>query len=152
MKRLIGLLICSLLTLALAAGSSTSEEPSASYESAQALVDAQDFEAAVTELKNLVANDPDNPDSHNLLAYSLRNLGEFETALSHYESALELDPTHVGALEYLGELYLKLGDVEMAQAQLETLATVETCAGECEEYGMLAEAIEAYTTTGEVGW
>ena len=152
MKRILIVIASLALSLAFAAGSSSSEETSASYDSAKALVDSQDFEAAVSELETLIAEDDSNPDLYNLLAYSLRNLGNYETALTHYETALELDPTHVGAHEYLGELYLKLGDIEMAEAQLETLSTIETCAGECDEYATLSEAIEAFNTTGEVNW
>lgn len=151
MKRI--LIVASLaLSLAFAAGTQSSEETSASYDSAKSLVDSQDFETAVSELETLIAEDDSNPDLYNLLAYSLRNLGDYETALTHYQTAHELDPTHVGAHEYLGELYLKLGDIEMAEAQLETLSTIETCAGECEEYTQLSEAIEAFNTTGEVNW
>lgn len=154
MKRLLTVLMALILTLAFAAGTESSEESetSASYDSAKTLVESQDFEAAVTELETLLGEDESNPDVHNLLAYSLRNLGDYETAMTHYQTALELDPNHVGAHEYLGELYLKLGDIEMAEAQLETLATIETCAGECEEYTTLANAIEAFNTTGEVNW
>ena len=117
-----------------------------------ALIDNENFPEAVTMLKGLVAEDDTNPDYYNLLAYSLRNLEQYDSALEHYQRALFLDPEHVGALEYLGELYLQTDKLELAQAQLKELETVETCLAACSEYEELADAIEAYKTTGETSW
>lgn len=154
MKSMLGLLLVGLLGVGFAAGSTeTSEETSlAGLESVQALIDAGDFEAAMTDLKALIAEDDTNADYYNLLAYSQRNVGELMAALQNYEAALALAPEHLGATEYLGELYLKMGDVAMAEAQLEHLMTIEACAGVCTEYETLAAAIENYGVTGEASY
>lgn len=142
MKYLQTLLLALLLAFALAEGSTTTEEPSLTYNDAQALIDVENYQGAIDVLTPLAEAEPENPDVFNLLGYSHRKLGMYDEALGYYMTALELDPMHLGANEYLGELYLETDQPELAEERLTVLQ--EACPDGCEELEELEAALAAY--------
>jgi Flp pilus assembly protein TadD len=105
---------------------------------ARALIKAEDWAAAIKELKRLEIKGL-NADVLNLLAFSQRKSGDFETAYKNYQRALKIDPNHKSAREYLGELYIQTGRIEEARAQLDILKRL--CPEGCEEREDLEEAL-----------
>ena len=108
--------------------------------SVRAKIKAQNYAAALTELRDL-AEDVQQADVYNLLGFTLRKTGDFKTSLTYYTKALELKPDHKAAREYLGELYAETGNIEKAKEQLAVLAKL--CPGGCEEREDLQKAINA---------
>ena len=108
--------------------------------SVRAKIKAQDYAAALAELRDL-AEDTQQADVYNLLGFTLRKTGDFKTSLTYYTKALELQPDHKAAREYLGELYVQTGNIEKANEQLAILAKL--CPGGCEEREDLQQAISA---------
>src|SRR6201990_1123254 len=108
--------------------------------SVRAKIKAQDYAAALAELRD-IAEDTQQADVYNLLGFALRKTGDFKTSLTYYTKALELQPDHKAAREYLGELYVETGDMAKAHEQLATL--VKLCPRGCEEREDLQKAINA---------
>jgi cytochrome c-type biogenesis protein CcmH/NrfG len=108
--------------------------------SVRAKIKAQDYAAALAELRDL-AEDTQQADVYNLLGFTLRKTGDFKTSLTYYTKALELEPEHKAAREYLGELYVETGNIAKAKEQLDVLARL--CPGGCEEREDLERAINA---------
>lgn len=121
-------------------GTSSSEASGPSLADARQLIKRENWKAAISTLKTIVAADSHNADALNLLGYSLRKSGDMANALGFYEKALKVNPRHKGAHEYLGELYVETGHMDKAKAEL---ATLEQLCGNtsCEEYEDLAKAI-----------
>jgi tetratricopeptide (TPR) repeat protein len=108
--------------------------------SVRAKIKAKDYNAALTELRDL-AEDVQQADVYNLLGFTLRKTGDYKTSLTYYTKALELQPDHKAAREYLGELYVETGNMDKAKEQLAILAKL--CPGGCEEREDLQKAIGA---------
>ena len=108
----------------------------------QKLIDAENYEMAISELEKALIESSDDADLLNLLAYSQRKLMRFDEAMVNYQKALQIDPEHRGANEYLGELYLQLGQLDKALERLKVLD--DDCYFGCEEFDELEEAIEIY--------
>lgn len=108
--------------------------------SVRAKIKAKDYNAALTELRDL-AEDVQQADVYNLLGFTLRKTGDFKTSLTYYTKALELQPDHKAAREYLGELYVETGNLDKAKEQLAILTKL--CPGGCEEREDLQKAIGA---------
>jgi cytochrome c-type biogenesis protein CcmH/NrfG len=106
--------------------------------SVRAKIKAQDYKAALAELRDL-AEDTQNADVYNLLGFTLRKTGDYTTSLSYYSKALDLQPDHKAAREYLGELYVETGHMDKAKEQLATLTKL--CPAGCEEREDLEKAI-----------
>ena len=111
--------------------------------SVRAKIKAQDYAAALTELRDL-AEDVQQADVYNLLGFTLRKTGDYKTALTYYTKALELKPDHKAAREYLGELYVETGDMAKAREQLASLT--QLCPAGCEERADLQRAIDTKAT------
>ena len=108
--------------------------------SVRAKIKAQDYKAALAELRDL-AEDTQNADVYNLLGFTLRKTGDYTTSLSYYTKALDLQPDHKAAREYLGELFVETGRVDKAKEQLAVLAKL--CPAGCDEREDLEKAIAA---------
>ncbi len=121
---------------ALAAGSDT-----ATFSDALDLVESGDYGEALILLEDLNRQEPDNPDTLNMLGYASRLIGRLDDAFTWYDMALSIDPLHRGANEYLGELLLETGDIARARERLAALETA--CPDGCEERDELALAIAA---------
>lgn len=74
-----------------------------------------------------------------MIGYSKRKMGNYDEGLAYYRKALALDPENVNTHEYLGEAYVEKGKLDLAQAELEKVASV--CGTTCEQYHDLANAI-----------
>ena len=107
----------------------------------QALIEKQDWRAAVEVLDNYTHAHPGSADGFNLLGYSYRHLKRYEDALAAYGKALALDPSHRGAHEYMGEAYIELGQLDKAREHLDALDRL--CFFSCDEYRDLKKAYEA---------
>jgi cytochrome c-type biogenesis protein CcmH/NrfG len=108
--------------------------------SVRAKIKAQDYKAALAELRDL-AEDTQNADVYNLLGFTLRKTGDYTTSRSYYTKALDLQPDHKAAREYLGELFVETGRVDKAKEQLAVLAKL--CPAGCDEREDLEKAIAA---------
>lgn len=108
---------------------------------AQALIANENWTAALPVLKRIVADQPNDPDALNLLAYVLRHTGDHRNAEGFYLKALGIAPQHLGANEYLGELYVLTGALDKAKERLAVIESI--CGTTCEEYLELKAAIDA---------
>lgn len=143
LKRLqLALIISVLALMPVFADGGDSSDPGSSLAPFQKLIEDQQFQKAISGLEAALADDPDDADLLNLIAYSHRKLERFETALDFYQKALTIEPKHRGANEYLGELYLQMGQPDKAEQRLKVLD--KACFFGCEEYDELKQAIEAY--------
>ncbi len=106
--------------------------------SVRAKIKAQDYTAALAELRDL-AEDNQNADVYNLLGFTLRKTGDYTTSLSYYTKALDLQPDHKAAREYLGELFVETGHIDKAKEQLAVLTKL--CPAGCDERSDLEKAI-----------
>jgi len=128
-----------------AAGSydeAVAEDP---LKSVKAMINIQDYNGAISELKVYTANNPQDADGFNLLGFASRKNGDLESAGVAYNKALELEPNHKGALEYQGELFLQLNDLASAEANEVKLSAA--CFFGCSELSELREAIAQYKAT-----
>ncbi len=106
---------------------------------AWALIEAEQYEEAISQLEGIVAREPANADAYNYLGYASRQIERYSDSLGYYEQALTIEPNHVGALNYLGHLYIETGNLDMARQQLGLLAVA--CPSGCAERDELAEAL-----------
>ncbi len=115
--------------------------------SAQAHIKAQNWTAAVAELKRV--DSPANADWNNLMGYAQRKLAppDLVAAQRHYDAALRINPQHQGALEYAGELALMKGDLATAEKHLATLGRL--CSSPCEPLDDLKQAVVRYKAGGK---
>jgi len=143
------LLMAGVATNALGFGTSTEADKSKAFKDGVRSVRAEDFAVAVEIFSAILADDPNNADAYNYLAFSQRNLGQTDAAMANYEKALTLNPKHKGALEYQGELFLKLGDRARAEENLARLVAV--CGRRCVERDQLQAAIER-AKDGKTPW
>ena len=105
-------------------------------------VKAERYKDAVPQLQKVIAQQPQNADAWNLLAYSQRKMDDLTASLENYKKALSIDPSHKDAHEYLGELYLRMGDLAKAEKQLKRLDSL--CFSGCDQLDELKAAIAAY--------
>jgi tetratricopeptide (TPR) repeat protein len=113
-------------------------------EKATSAIAGKDWKQAQDVLREGLAKDPQNPDYHNLFAYSIR-MGanpQMDLVFKHYNEALRLDKEHRGAHEYLGEAYLMTGNLEKARDHLKVLDKL--CLFPCKEYTELKKAVADY--------
>lgn len=111
-----------------------------SLDDARKLIEMGSYGSAIWQLKKILDASPRDPDAHNLLAYSYRNLKKYDQAQTHYERALKIDPDHVGAYHYQGVLFLETGRATEARRNLERIR--EICGRGCAEYRDLRDAIQ----------
>ena len=78
------------------------------------MIEAGQYEQAISLLQNATAKKAGNADIQNSLGFANRKLKRYDAAMRHYKAALQIKPDHRGANEYLGELYLELGRLEEA--------------------------------------
>jgi cytochrome c-type biogenesis protein CcmH/NrfG len=95
-------------------------------------------------LRDAIAANPNNPDYHNMYAYTVRKGAQPDMNLvfKHYNEALRLDPKHRAAHEYIGEAYLQVGNVAKAKEHLSTLDKL--CFFPCDEFSDLKKAIAEF--------
>jgi Flp pilus assembly protein TadD len=108
----------------------------------QKALEAKDYKTALAALKKALDVDKNNPDVHNYLGYSYRNLGDYDSAFKHYQQALVLSPGHKAAHEYIGEAYLMKNDLAKAEEHLNKLRSI--CVTGCSEMSLLKEKIDEF--------
>lgn len=109
---------------------------------ARQAISRQDFTTAISEIRSVLEEQPDNADAWNLLGYSSRKTGDFKTAEAAYTKALDLDPKHTQAMEYMGEMYLTLNQPDKAEELLARLNKL--CSFNCNDRDDLEAAIKSY--------
>jgi hypothetical protein len=104
----------------------------------------KDWPAAQAVLRDAVAANPQNPDYHNMYAYTIRKGAspDMNLVFKHYNEALRLDPKHRGAHEYIGEAYLMVGNLPKAKEHLSTLDKL--CFFPCGEFNDLKRSVNDY--------
>jgi tetratricopeptide (TPR) repeat protein len=114
----------------------------AQYFDAVALINQENYQAAIDDLTVLARTIGPHPDVMNYLGYANRKLGQYERAEHYYGVALSVDADHRGANEYLGELYVETGQIEKAKAQLAKLENICSfgCIEEVELRGWIIQA------------
>lgn len=122
-------------------GLSAEGNPQQDFKKAVEYINANDYKRAISLLKKVDRASPHNADVLNYLGYSYRKAGDQENGLKYYQKALDVDPNHRGANEYMGELYLEMNNLPKAEERLAVLAN--SC-GTCDEYQLLAKAIDTY--------
>lgn len=103
------------------------------------LLESKNFTQALSDLKNMDKEFPNNADINNLLGYASRNLMQYKQSASYYTKALRINPNHLGAIEYQGELFVKTKKVAAAKRNLAKLKSL--CGVNCPEYLDLRKAI-----------
>jgi cytochrome b involved in lipid metabolism len=103
------------------------------------LLESENFTQALSDLKRMDKEFPNNADINNLLGYASRNLMQYKQSASYYTKALRINPNHLGAIEYQGELFLKTKKVTAAKRNLAKLKSL--CGVNCPEYLDLKQAI-----------
>ena len=113
-------------------------------EQARDAISKQDWAGAQKILREAVARNAQDADSHNLYAYAMRKGPKpaMDLVFRHYNEALRINPQHRGAHEYLGEAYLLAGNLAKAKEHLAQLD--ELCTFGCEEYTKLKKEVAAY--------
>jgi tetratricopeptide (TPR) repeat protein len=106
-----------------------------------ALLKANNFNKALSDLVELDREFPNNAEVNNLLGFAARNLGQYPQSAIYYQKALRIDPNHLGALEYQGELFVKTKKIKAAKRNLAKLKRL--CGTACPEYQDLNKAIKA---------
>ncbi|MEM9572323.1 MAG: tetratricopeptide repeat protein [Pseudomonadota bacterium] len=109
------------------------------YAEALRLINLEDYDAAIAELRSAGTILGPHPDVLTYIGFANRKKGERDVALSYYAAALSIAPDHLSANEYLGEYYVEMGDLDRAQAQLDKLNTL--CPFGCEQTEELAKWI-----------
>jgi tetratricopeptide (TPR) repeat protein len=99
------------------------------------------YDWAISVLSS-VSNQND-PAVLNYLGYSNRKAGRLDLAITYYNKALAINPDYVLAREYLGEGYVAAGRLDLAQIQLDEIAT--RAGTTSEEYIDLAKAMKGKT-------
>lgn len=103
------------------------------------LLESKNFTQALSDLKTMDKEFPNNADINNLLGFASRNLMQYKQSASYYTKALRINPNHLGAIEYQGELFVKTKKVAAAKRNLAKLKRL--CGVNCPEYLDLKQAI-----------
>ncbi|MEM1212751.1 MAG: tetratricopeptide repeat protein [Planctomycetota bacterium] len=98
------------------------------YNAAYDQIKKLEFAAAQILLERALKLEPNFPEAHNNLAYTLRKQGEdhYDKALAHYNKAIELNPELAEAYMYRGVLYVQMGNKDAALADHQTLKAMDT--------------------------
>ena len=80
--------------------------------SIERLLYSDQFSQALTQVRLLDNEYPDNADINNYYGFIYRKIGQYGKSDLFYKKALQLDPRHKGALEYQGELFIKTNKKE----------------------------------------
>jgi len=139
------LVVLGLFVAASAFGAFPEDEETPDLAKIKEQIEGDQAAEAESSLRNLLAEDPGNPDILNLLGYASRKQGRWQASRTFYTQALTIDPEHKGALEYMGELELETGDVEAARDLLQRLR--KQCPDGCEE---LDDLLLAFSEKGVV--
>jgi tetratricopeptide (TPR) repeat protein len=121
----------------------------ASFNLARALVEAGDYEGALSILALLAKRDPGNIRLISTRAYALYKKGDAAGALAAYREALKLDPYAPDAVFNVALLELASGDAKAAVADLERLTLAKADDGQA--FLVLGRARDKLALTDEDG-
>ncbi len=110
-----------------------------SYDEAEQLVAAKQYEPAIKKLKAILREHPGHANAWNALGFSQRMTGDLDAATKSYTNALTITPNHKGALNYMGQMYVQTGRIEEARDMLAKLEAA--CGQDCKEYQQLSKAV-----------
>lgn len=96
----------------------TSERPETLYQQGLRWSEAGQLDKALAAFSQAAKQDRNNPNIHNMLAFTKRQLGDLEGVFASYEKALALKPRFPEAREYLGEAHIQalLQQIELLQS------------------------------------
>jgi cytochrome c-type biogenesis protein CcmH/NrfG len=89
----------------------------AAVEEATELLHEERFHEALTNLRDVLKEDPSNPYAFFFLGQALYEVGEVEPARDAYRAVLRLAPAHLGARVALTHVLRKLGQTREAVAE-----------------------------------
>lgn len=99
-----------------------------------------DLDRAETDLRSIVAEDPNNYHAWNALGYTLADRTErLPEALEYIQKALALAPNEAAIIDSLGWVYFRMGNLEEAAAQLQR--AYELSNGDAEVSAHLGEVL-----------
>ncbi len=141
------LIACMLAFSLMAQAADTESTPQANTQNSDFVVGKKavadkNWPVAVEAFNRAAKSDARNPDIHNYLGYSYRNMDQMELSFKHYNEALRLEPNHRGANEYIGWAYLKTNQLVKAEEHLVRLEKI--CGKSCEEYEKLSKGVAEY--------
>lgn len=93
--------------------STTDKQAIKHFALANQAIDEQEYDVAINELQQAIANDNKFVEAHAQLGDILRIMQRYKDAIEQYRAVIELNP------DYNRALYLRLGDAEISEAQYE---------------------------------
>jgi len=111
MRKNLGLFLMVFLCVGLLLGCATTQplngkkKAEAKYQLGNSLLFEKNYQGAVTELKDAVELDPENPSYHNSLGLAYQGLRLPERAIPHYQKAIQLKPNFPEYENNLGTAY-----------------------------------------------
>lgn len=107
------------------------------YAQGRALAVAGEYERALDLLTSV--RNQDDAMVLTMIGYSKRKMGAVDEGIGYYKKALVIEPDNVLTREYLGEGYVMMGRFDLAEGELERIASI--CGTECDAYQDLKAAI-----------
>lgn len=98
---------------------SAAERTEAEYAKGILAYSQRDYIEALEHFREVVNQEPDNPDAQFYFGLTLNRLGEFDAAAKALEQALQLDPSKQYIHYHLGLAYVQLSEYDKAIAHLE---------------------------------
>ena len=116
------LLLVTVFAAAILAGCGGAEDRKARYmQRGVELFEAENFEKARLEFKNVLQIDPKDLEARYMLAQIFEKEQDFRQAAGHYLGVLQENPEHTGALAKMGKLYLLSRDQEKTKEHADKL-------------------------------
>jgi len=89
----------------------------AHYNFGNALVEEEQFDAAITQLQQALTMDPNDGQAHNSLGNALLHQGQLDAAIAQYQAAIKTEPDYAPAHYNLGDALLAEGQLDGAISQ-----------------------------------
>src|SRR2546423_1036374 len=83
------------------------------------------YDAALTEIRDALLDEPDSPDVHHQLGLILGFTGEFEESLEELKKAVDLDGANLVARNDLAKTYAMLAMIDEAKATFEEVLRLD---------------------------
>ncbi|MEE3332251.1 MAG: tetratricopeptide repeat protein [Myxococcota bacterium] len=139
--KIIHLIVIGALFLGTAACQSDAEKLDGFLESGNAALDAEEFEEAVIEFRNVLQLDPNHAEAHYALARSYTKLQKLKEAYWELHESVRLDPSNTDARVSFAQFSLIAKDYEEVLTQAE--AIIESDPTRASAYTLQADAYSA---------